>query len=102
MSYVFNCVKKLKKIIKPFQLLVLESTVYPGATNQLIKIINQKKIFVGKNFYVGYSPERENPGDKNFSYKKTPKVISGYSKNCLILMDALYKHIVYRSKISRS
>ena len=50
MSYVFNCVKKLKKIIKPFQLLVLESTVYPGATNQLIKIINQKKIFCWEEF----------------------------------------------------
>ena len=41
-------------------------------------------------------PQRENPGDKNFTYKKTPKVISGFSKNCLKLIDALYKNIVYR------
>ena len=96
MSYVFDCVKKLKKIVKTYQLLVLESTVYPGATNKIIEIINQKKLIFGKNFFVGYSPERENPGDKNFTYKKTPKVISGFSKNCLILMDALYKHIIYK------
>ncbi len=94
MSFVFNCAKKLKKIVKPYQLLVLESTVYPGATNDLIDIISQKKLIFGKNFFVGYSPERENPGDKNFTYKKTPKVISGFSKNCLILMDMLYKHII--------
>ena len=96
MSYVFNCAKKLKKIIKPYQLLVLESTVYPGATNDLVNIIKQKKINIGSNFFVGYSPERENPGDKSFSYKKTPKVISGFSKYCLILMDALYKHITFK------
>ncbi len=96
MSYVFKCAKKLRSIVKPQQLLVLESTVYPGATNEIINIINQKKLLLGKNFFVGYSPERENPGDKNFTYNKTPKVISGFSKNCLILMDALYKHIVYR------
>ncbi len=94
MSYVFDCAKKLKNIIKPFQLLVLESTVYPGATNDIMKIINKKKYNFGKNFFIGYSPERENPGDKNFTYKKTPKVISGFSKNCLILMDALYAHII--------
>ena len=96
LSYVFGCAKKLKKIIKPFQLLVLESTVYPGATHDLIDIITQKKLQLGKNFFIGYSPERENPGDKNFSYKKTPKVISGFSKNCLILMDALYAHITFK------
>ncbi len=94
MSYVFDCAKKLKRILKPYQLLVLESTVYPGATNDLINIIKQKKFKIGENFFVGYSPERENPGDKNFTYKKTPKVISGFSKNCLSLMDALYKHII--------
>lgn len=96
LSYVFDCAKNLKKIVKPYQLLVLESTVYPGATHELINIIKQKKLELGKNFFVGYSPERENPGDKNFSYKKTPKVISGYSNNCLVLMDALYAHIIYK------
>ena len=62
----------------------------------MINIVKQKKIILGKNFFVGYSPERENPGDKNFSYKKTPKIISGFSRNCLILMDALYKHIIHK------
>ncbi len=93
MSFIFNCAKKLKKILRPCQLLVLESTVYPGATVELIKMIKKKDLSIGDNFFVGYSPERENPGDKNFSYKKTPKVISGYTKNCLSMVDSLYKHI---------
>ncbi len=94
MSYIFDCAKKIKTFLKPYQLLVLESTVYPGATDELINIIRQKKIILGKNFFVGYSPERENPGDDQFTYKKTPKIISGFSKNCLNLMDALYKNII--------
>ena len=53
MSYVFDCAKKLKRILKPYQLLVLESTVYPGATNDLINIIKQKKFKIGENFFVG-------------------------------------------------
>ena len=96
MSYVFNCAKKLKMIIKPYQLIVLESTVYPGATNEIIEIIKNKKLVIGTNFFVGYSPEREDPGNKNFTYNKTPKVISGFSKNCLSIMDALYKHIIHK------
>ena len=94
MSYIFNCAKKLKKVVRPFQLVVLESTVYPGATIEVANIIKQKKLNFGKNFFIGYSPERENPGDINFSYNTTPKVISGLSKNCINLIDLLYSYIV--------
>ena len=62
----------------------------------MAKEINVSSFLNNLNFFVGYSPERENPGDKSFSYKKTPKVISGFSKYCLILMDALYKHITFK------
>ena len=44
--------------------------------------------------FLGYSPERENPGDKNFSYKKTPKIISGSTPNCLEVMANIYSHII--------
>ena len=67
LSYIFRSAKKLKKIIRPYQLLVLESTVYPGVTHKLMDIIAQEKLQLGENFFIGYSPERENPGDKNFS-----------------------------------
>ncbi len=92
MSFLNNCVKKLSKFLKKGQTLILESTVYPGATLELFKIINKKKRFsLGKNFYLIFSPERENPGDKLFSYKSTTKVVSGYSKVCGLIGLHLYK-----------
>ena len=94
MSYINNCVLKIKKILRPYQILILESTVYPGATEKLIKMINNDELKIGKNFFVGYSPERENPGDKNFSYEKTPKVVSGLTKTCKIFVKNVYSPIV--------
>ena len=93
MSFVYNCGKKLKKIIKPFQLIVLESTVFPGATLEFSKRFKNKNYKFGRNIFLGYSPERENPGDKKFSYKTTPKVVSGYTHNCSGLTTLVYKHI---------
>ena len=94
MSYVYECARKLKKIIKPFQLVILESTVFPGATIEFFKKFKKKEHILGTNLFLGYSPERENPGDSKFSYKKTPKVISGYTDKCLTLIDLVYSHIV--------
>ena len=94
MSYIFNCAKNLKKNIKYNHIIILESTVYPGATRMLAKKIITKKFEIGKNLFIGYSPERENPGDKKFSYHNTPKVISGYSKVCLNLVKLIYQNFV--------
>mgnify|MGYP006091722269 CR=1 FL=1 len=93
LSYIFDCAKNLRPYINFGKLIILESTVYPGVTRQLKKLILEKNFEVGKDVFIGYSPERENPGDKNFSYKKTPKVISGYTKNCLHLVDLVYSYI---------
>ena len=94
MSYIFNCAKSLKKNIRENQIIVLESTVYPGATKQFVKNLINNKFIVGKNIFIGYSPERENPGDKKFNYKNTPKVISGYTPNCLLLIKIIYNFFV--------
>ena len=80
MSFIFNCANNLKKYLRPYQAVILESTVFPGATNEFSQKLINKDTVIGKNLFLGYSPERENPGDNNFSYQKTPKVISGYSK----------------------
>jgi len=93
MSFIYNCGKRLKKIIKPFQLIVLESTVFPGATIEFSKKFKKKNYKFGKNIFLGYSPERENPGDNKFSYKTTPKVVSGYTQDCSVLTSLVYKHI---------
>jgi len=93
LSYIFNCLKELFPHLKKGQTLVLESTVYPGVTRKIKKIL-EKKFILGENFYLGYSPERENPGDKTFSYATTPKVISGVTKRCLAVLDLVYSFIV--------
>ena len=102
MSYVFKCASKIRKIIKPFQILILESTVYPGATYEVSKMVKNKNLQIGKNFFVGYSPERENPGDEKFSYKKTPKVISGATKTCEFLIKQIYSPIVKKLVVAKN
>ena len=94
MSLLKSCINKIKKYVKLNQTLILESTVYPGATIELFNILNFKKnLNLGKNFYLVFSPERENPGDKSFSYKSTPKVVAGFSKSCSSIGYDLYKLI---------
>ena len=86
MSYIKFCASKIEKYIRSSQLIVLESTVYPGATEEyFLPIIKKRKFEIGKNYFLGFSPEREDPGNKDFSIKKgnIPKVISGHSKKCL-------------------
>ena len=99
LKYLSDCYKKLSKIDLQNKIIILESTVYPGVTRKFANkvIFNNKKLKIGKNVFFGYSPERENPGDKSFSYQKTPKVISGYTKNCLKLMKNIYSSIAKKT-----
>ena len=99
LSYLNNCYKNLSKINIKNKIIILESTVYPGVTRKFANqiILSDKKLEIGKNIFFGYSPERENPGDKNFSYNKTPKVISGYTKSCLKLVNSVYQNITKKT-----
>tara|TARA_B100002051_G_scaffold266686_1_gene294143 strand:- start:3221 stop:4531 length:1311 start_codon:yes stop_codon:yes gene_type:complete len=101
LDYILSAIKKLKPYLIKFQTIILESTVYPGTTRKIVKFV-ERDFVIGENLYVGYSPERENPGDKNFSYKTTPKVISGYSKNCLKIVDQIYKHIANKRVVANT
>jgi len=99
LSYLNNCYKNLSKLDIEGKVIILESTVYPGVTRKFANqiILKNNNLEIGKNIFFGYSPERENPGDKSFSYQKTPKVISGYSKNCLKLMKKIYDLIANKT-----
>ena len=99
LSYLNNCYKNLSKINIKNKIIILESTVYPGVTRKFANqiMLSDKKLEIGKNIFFGYSPERENPGDKNFSYNKTPKVISGYTKSCLKLVNSVYQNITKKT-----
>ena len=97
MSYIKECFKSIKKYLKKNQTIILESSVYTGATKEIFEKELKKKYNLGKNFYLCYSPERIDPGKevitKKTEYKKITKLISGYSKNCLKKIKKLYSSI---------
>ncbi len=95
MSYVEAASNDISKNIRKGQLIVLESTTYPGTTRELVKPILEKSgLIAGEDFFLAYSPEREDPGNKEFSVSKIPKVMGGYTKDCLKNTSILYKNIV--------
>ena len=94
MSYINQCRKNLFKFLRPNQLLILESTTYPGTTNELFYEKLNKKFKFGENFFLGYSPEREDPGNQVFKLSNTVKLISGKTNSCLKLTYTLYKKVV--------
>lgn len=98
MSYVFNTTDTIAKYLRKGQLISLESTTYPGTTDQDMRLILEKTGFkAGKDFHLAFSPEREDPNNKDFSTSTIPKVVGGYTQKCLALAKALYDTIVVRT-----
>ena len=83
MKYINESLNNIDRYIVKNQIIALESTTYPGTTEEVIgqKLI-KKDFNIGKNIFLIYSPEREDPGNKKYSLKNTPKIVSGYSENC--------------------
>tara|TARA_Y100001935_G_C17309868_1_gene515047 strand:- start:709 stop:2004 length:1296 start_codon:yes stop_codon:yes gene_type:complete len=96
LSYIYSTLENINSNLRENQLLILESTTYPGTTEEEIVPLIEKnpKLKIGNNFFIGYSPEREDPGNKYFSTKTIPKVVSGVTKKCKKLTNILYKQIV--------
>ena len=94
LSPVISTIKEIIKFIKPNQLLILESSTYPGTTEQLIVNKIKKKFIIGKNYFIGYSPEREDPGNKKFPMENIPKIVSGFTNKCTFLTKLLYKQVL--------
>ena len=95
MKSIISFSKTLGKILKKGDIVIYESTVYPGATNELFTPILEKNsnLKEGKDFFCAYSPERINPGDKENTLRKINKVISSNNPNTLNSIDRLYKSI---------
>ncbi|WP_440937730.1 nucleotide sugar dehydrogenase [Candidatus Pelagibacter sp.] len=91
LEYLKFTIKNIKNFLKPYQAIVLESTSYPGTTREMIGSLLDKKFNLGKNFYLGFSSERINPGFNENSINKIPKVVSGYSEKCLEIIKFFYK-----------
>ncbi len=92
MSYVVATCETIAKYLRKGQLVVLESTTYPGTTKELMRPILEKSgLKAGRDFYLAYSPEREDPGNKDFQTSTIPKVIGGIDKKSLRRALEIYK-----------
>ncbi len=95
LSYVEGTTRTISENLRPGQLVVLESTTYPTTTrNVMLPILAESGLQVGRDYFLGYSPEREDPGNANFSAAKIPKVVSGIDEPSLQLVLALYRNAV--------
>ncbi len=96
LTFLKNACITVAKSLKKEDLVIFESTVYPGLTEgYCVKLIEKKsKLSLNNDFYVGYSPERINPGDKKHTLEKIIKVTSGSNKKAAKLVDKLYKSII--------
>ena len=97
LSYIKKTMLKIKRYLENGKLIILESSTYPGSTKDLI-LPFLKKFKVGHNFFVGYSPEREDPNNKKYNLENIPKICSGYSTYCKKLTSHLYKKILKKVK----
>ncbi|HJV46672.1 MAG TPA: nucleotide sugar dehydrogenase [Bacillota bacterium] len=94
-SYVESSTKEISKYIHPGMLVVLESTTYPGTTEELVKpILEQSGLKCGEDFFLAYSPERVDPGNKSFNTKNTPKVVGGITQECTKVAATMYRSVL--------
>ncbi|MFV0645609.1 MAG: nucleotide sugar dehydrogenase [Sphingomonadaceae bacterium] len=97
LSFVINTVEGLLPHIRPGQMLSLESTTYPGTTvEELAPRIESRSLTIGEDYFLVYSPEREDPGNPDFTTHTIPKVCGGYTVPCLEAGAALYGAIIDR------
>lgn len=95
LSFITKTVDSIIPFIKKGQLISLESTTYPGTTEEeLLPRIESTGLIVGTDIFLVYSPEREDPGNKNFSTSTIPKIIGGSTKNCLAAGISLYSQVI--------
>lgn len=95
LSYVESAVETLTRRLRVGALVVLESTTYPGTTEELVKpILERSGLSAGTEFFVGYSPERIDPGNPQYGFVNTPKVVSGIDGPSLRCVEAFYGALV--------
>jgi UDP-N-acetyl-D-glucosamine dehydrogenase len=96
LQYVESTTHLIAASLRPGQLISLESTTYPGTTQELVLPILDAKLRVGQDFYLVFSPEREDPGNPQFKMQAIPKVVGGITPACLEHGIALYGQVVER------
>ncbi len=96
LSYVEGTARSIAPFIQPGQLIVLESTTYPGTTREVVLPILEEGsgLIAGRDFHLAFSPEREDPGNPHSNFKEVPKVVGGLTEKCLNAAEELYSTIV--------
>lgn len=91
LSYVEATTRSIARRLRPGQLVVLESTTYPGTTEELVKpILEATGLLSGRDFFLAFSPEREDPGNERYDVSNIPKVVGGDGTQATALAEALY------------
>jgi len=95
LTYVFKTVQTIRRHLHRGQLVVLESTSYPGTTDEdILTILNETGLKVGADFYLAFSPEREDPGNDEFNTRTIPKLVGGVTPNCTEVAATAYEQVV--------
>ncbi len=90
-SFIVTCLEEIRTRLRPGQLIVLESTTYPGTTRDLLQpVLERGGLEAGSDFFLAFSPERVDPGNRQFTFDNTPKVVGGLTTACQELATALY------------
>jgi UDP-N-acetyl-D-glucosamine dehydrogenase len=93
-SYILSAVESLLPHLRPGQLMVLESTTYPGTTEEVVQPrLEANGLVIGRDFFLAFSPERVDPGNKRFTTANIPKVVGGVTAACTVLAAALYQQV---------
>ena len=94
LSYVTSTAKQIRDSLRPGQLVILESTTYPGTTDELLRpLLEQSGLVCGRDFYLAFSPEREDPGNPTYTTTKIPKVVGGVDPVAGDLAQRLYDQV---------
>ena len=95
LQYIEGTTAAIARVLRPDQLVVLESTTYPGTTREvMLPVLEKTGLKCGQDFFLAFSPEREDPGNPNFSAERIPKVVGGIEPRSTQLAVALYSHAV--------
>lgn len=99
LTYIESATVTLSRFLRPGATVVLESTTYPGTTEELVRSLLEENsgLVAGEDFFLGYSPERIDPGNKTWNFANTPKVVSGVDPDSLDAVDRFYSALVERT-----
>ncbi len=94
-SYIMAAAREIARYVKKGQLIILESTTYPGTTREIIlPLLEEKNLKGGKDFYLAFSPERVDPGNPRYKTKNIPKVVGGITPQCTRIARFFYEQII--------